>query len=147
MLNTEILGNTHGGGIMAMESYMNGVANDYEKQVKPVKSVESVKKVSVSAENVQTLENVDVENANNPLGNGTVKEPSISTIDSAISGMNAQMSKTRCAYAYDEDTKRITIKVYDDETDELIREVPPEKSLEVLKKVWEIAGIIIDEKR
>lgn len=132
---------------MAMESYMNGVANDYEKQVKPVKSVESVKKVSVSAESVQTLENMDAENANNSLGNGTVKEPSISTIDSAISGMNAQMSKTRCAYAYDEDTKRITIKVYDDETDELIREVPPEKSLEVLKKVWEIAGIIIDEKR
>lgn len=132
---------------MAMESYMNGVVNDYEKQVKPVKSVESVKKVSVSAESVQTLENMDAENANNSLGNGTVKEPSISTIDSAISGMNAQMSKTRCAYAYDEDTKRITIKVYDDETDELIREVPPEKSLEVLKKVWEIAGIIIDEKR
>ena len=48
--------------------------------------------------------------------------------------------------SYDEDTKRITIKVFDDETEELIREVPPEKSLEVLKKVWEIAGIIIDEK-
>ena len=74
------------------------------------------------------------------------KEPAMSTIDSAISKMNAEMAKTRCAYAYDEDTKRITIKVYDDETDELIREVPPEKSLEVLKKVWEMAGIMIDEK-
>lgn len=74
------------------------------------------------------------------------KEPAISTIDSAISSINAQMSKTRCAYAYDEEAKRITIKVYDEETDELIREVPPEKSLEVLKKVWEMAGIMIDEK-
>ena len=74
------------------------------------------------------------------------KEPAISTIESAISSINAQMTKTRCAYAYDEEAKRITIKVYDDETDELIREVPPEKSLEVLKRVWEQAGIMIDEK-
>lgn len=132
---------------MAMESYMNGVTNDYDKQVKPVQSVESVKKVSTSQESTQAANGKDGEDVNNPFGNLKEKDPSISTIDSAISGINAQMSKTRCAYAYDEDTKRITIKVYDDETDELIREVPPEKSLEVLKKVWEIAGIIIDEKR
>ena len=33
------------------------------------------------------------------------------------------------------------------ETDKLIREVPPEKSLEALQKIWELAGIIVDEKR
>lgn len=80
---------------------------------------------------------------------GKEKEPAKSSIDSAISEMNAQLkpTKTRCAYNYDEETKRITIKMYDEESDELIREIPPEKSLEVLKRIWEIAGIIIDEKR
>lgn len=130
---------------MAMESYVNGVANDYEKQAQPAKAAEGAKAVSTQKESAQKLGNVELEDMNNPFEQG--KEPAKSTIDSAISGMNAKMSKTRCAYAYDEDTKRITIKVYDDETNELIREVPPEKSLEVLKKVWELAGIIIDEKR
>lgn len=80
---------------------------------------------------------------------GQEKEPSKSSIESTISEMNAQLklTKTRCAYDYDEDTKRITIKVYDEENDELIREVPPEKSLEVLKRIWEMAGIMVDEKR
>ncbi len=140
---------------MAMDSYMNGVAQDYDKTAQPVQKTDSAvkttpKTVSASSksdgmpqdENVTSQEFLD-----EILNKNASKEPTRGTIDSAISDMNAKMSKTRCAYAYDEDTKRITIKVYDDETDELIREVPPEKSLEVLKKVWEIAGIIIDEKR
>ncbi len=75
------------------------------------------------------------------------KEPSKSSIDAAMSLLNSQIERTHCAYTYDEETKRISIKVFDDETEELIREVPPEKTLEAIKKIWEIAGIIIDEKR
>lgn len=75
------------------------------------------------------------------------KDPSKKTIDSVMSEANQKMSKTRCEYAYDEPTKRVSIKVYDKETDELIREVPPEKSLEMLQRMWELAGIIVDEKR
>lgn len=77
------------------------------------------------------------------------KEPSKSTIDSVVSEANQKMrlTKTRCEYSYDEPTKRVSIKVFDKDTDTLIREVPPEKSLEMLQKMWEIAGIIVDEKR
>ncbi len=76
------------------------------------------------------------------------KEPSLSTIESAISGMNSKidMQRTRCEYSYDEPTKRVSIKIYDKDTDELIREVPTEESLKMLQKVWELAGIIVDEK-
>lgn len=77
------------------------------------------------------------------------KEPSKNTIDSVVSEVNQKMrmKKTRCEYSYDEPTKRVSIKVYDKDTDKLIREVPPEKSLEMLQKMWELAGIIVDEKR
>lgn len=77
------------------------------------------------------------------------KEPSKNTIDSVVSEVNQKMrlTKTRCEYSYDEPTKRVSIKVFDKDTDKLIREVPPEKSLEMLQKMWEIAGIIVDEKR
>lgn len=77
------------------------------------------------------------------------KEPSHNTIKSVFSEVNQKMrmSKTRCEYSYDEPTKRVSIKVFDKDTDQLIREVPPEKSLEMLQKMWELAGIIVDEKR
>ena len=117
----------------------NSILRANKKQAVNVQKAARVKPAGL--QNVPETEEEDMEVLFN-----MEKEPAMSTIDSAISKMNAEMAKTRCAYAYDEDTKRITIKVYDDETDELIREVPPEKSLEVLKKVWEMAGIMIDEK-
>lgn len=76
-----------------------------------------------------------------------LKDPTMSTIDSAISKANSRLSKTRCEYSYDEVTRRVSIKVFDKESEELIREVPPEKSLEMLRKMWELAGIVVDEKR
>lgn len=77
------------------------------------------------------------------------KTPSQNTIESVMYEANQKMrmTKTRCEYSYDEPTKRVSIKVFDENTDELIREVPPEKSLEMLQKMWELAGIIVDEKR
>ena len=35
----------------------------------------------------------------------------------------------------------------DGDTDEVIREIPSEKALKMLEKAWEIAGILVDEKR
>ncbi len=73
--------------------------------------------------------------------------PTRKSVESAMSEANRKLNKTRCEYSYDEPTKRVSIKVYDKETDELIREVPPEKSLEMLQKMWELAGLIVDERR
>lgn len=75
------------------------------------------------------------------------KDPTKSTIDSAVSSANNRMVSTRCEYSYDEATKRVSIKVFDKTSDKLIREVPPEESLEMLQKMWELAGLIVDEKR
>lgn len=79
--------------------------------------------------------------------NPGLKNPTKKTIDAMMSEANQKLSRTRCEYSYDEPTKRVSIKVYDKDTDKLIREVPPEKSLEALQKIWELAGIIVDEKR
>ena len=43
-------------------------------------------------------------------------------------------------------TNTITIKVLNKETGELIREIPPEKTLDLVAKFMEINGILIDEK-
>lgn len=73
--------------------------------------------------------------------------PSEATISDAVKSANRKMEHTRCEYSYHKETNRVSIKVINDDTDEVIREIPPEKSLDMLQKMWEMAGILVDEKR
>jgi len=50
-------------------------------------------------------------------------------------------------YSIHEKTNQIMIRVIDKETKELILEIPPEKALDAIAKMWELAGIFVDEKR
>lgn len=54
---------------------------------------------------------------------------------------------TVAEFGYNEPTNRITIKIKDKDTDEVIKEIPSEKALEMVAKAWELAGIMVDEKR
>lgn len=54
---------------------------------------------------------------------------------------------TVAEFGYNEPTNRITIKIKDKETDEVIKEIPSEKALEMLARAWELAGLLVDEKR
>lgn len=70
-------------------------------------------------------------------------------IKSEISKANSKLKShnTKCEFGYHEDTRRVTIKILDEETEEVIREIPPEKTLEMIQKMWELAGLLIDERR
>jgi flagellar protein FlaG len=70
-------------------------------------------------------------------------------IKDAISKANNKMKfhRTRCEFSYHEETKRVSIKVFDKDTEEVIREIPPEEALEMVEKMWELAGLLIDERR
>ena len=79
--------------------------------------------------------------------NGKEHKPSEATIDDAVRSANRRMEHTRCEYSYHKETNRVSIKVINEDTDEVIREIPPEKSLDMLQKMWEMAGILVDENR
>ena len=65
-----------------------------------------------------------------------------------VSEINKYINRNTVAeFGYNEPTNRITIKIKDKETDEVIKEIPSEKALEMLAKAWELAGIMVDEKR
>lgn len=49
--------------------------------------------------------------------------------------------------AIHEGTNRVTIKVVDKESKKVIKEYPPEKTLDMIQKLWEMAGLMVDEKR
>lgn len=70
-------------------------------------------------------------------------------IKSEISKANNKLQhhNIRCEFDYHEETNRITIKVLDKDTNEIIHEIPPQKTLDMIQKMWELAGLLIDERR
>jgi len=72
------------------------------------------------------------------------EEQKIKMLDQAIKA--ADGPNTTIQLSVHKDTKTIMIKVMNSDTGEMIREVPPEKTLDVAVSLMEIAGILIDQK-
>lgn len=106
---------------------------------------ESVEKVAVEA--ARTVTAATANENGEPGKEKKEHKPSEATISDAVSSANRRMEHTRCEYSYHKETNRVSIKVLDADTDEVIREIPPEKSLDMLQKMWEMAGILVDERR
>ena len=65
-----------------------------------------------------------------------------------ISEINSKLNNNTVAeFGYHDETNRVTIKIVDKDTKETIKEIPPEKTLDLIAKAWELAGILVDEKR
>ena len=66
----------------------------------------------------------------------------IQRANKAISGGNR-----RFEFSIHEETNEIVVKVFNSDTDELIKEIPNEKILDMVAKICEMAGILVDERR
>lgn len=66
-----------------------------------------------------------------------------------IAEMNKKInnSNEEAVFGVHEETNRIMIKILDKDTKEVIKEFPPEKTLDMIAKLWEMAGILVDERR
>lgn len=70
-----------------------------------------------------------------------------SQIKRAVEQINKRMQNSEALFGIHEKTNRVTIKIVDKETKEVIKELPPEKTLDMIAKAWEMAGLLVDEKR
>lgn len=64
----------------------------------------------------------------------------------AVEVLNRKSKNSELIFGIHDGTNRVTIKVVDRGTKEVIREYPPEETLDMIAKVWELAGIMIDER-
>ena len=55
--------------------------------------------------------------------------------------------RTECQFSIHEKTNQIMIKIVDQETREVLKEIPSEKILDMVAKMCDLAGVFIDEKR
>ena len=73
--------------------------------------------------------------------------PSENTIKQAVSDINKRINPNTVArYGFHDDTNRVTIKIVDKNSDKVIKEFPAEETLDMIAKVWELAGVFLDER-
>ncbi len=68
-------------------------------------------------------------------------------IKKAVEEINKKMNNAEAVFGIHEETNHVTIKLVDKDTKEVIKELPAEKTLDMIARVWEMAGILVDEKR
>lgn len=125
-----------------------------------VPEVTAVQQVTAAADNYARVAKSAGKESNNEKGSKNpqermfedgvpIQEVSKEKIESALRDINTKIrpTHTECQFSYHEETKRIAIKVLDQDTGEVIREIPPEKTLDMIAKSLELAGILVDEKR
>ncbi|MCR5798274.1 MAG: flagellar protein FlaG [Eubacterium sp.] len=134
---------------MEIEKIAGGNSNYSAKEVTTQSAVATstsseIQKLNKQDKRVEKSEESDKQEGYNEKKKRAASE---ATIEDAVKSANRKMDKTRCEYSYHEKTHRVSIKVIDSETDKVIREIPPKESLDMLQKMWEMAGILVDERR
>ncbi|WP_068620581.1 flagellar protein FlaG [Paenibacillus tuaregi] len=109
------------------------------ESVVPADSGASAYSIS-SIRNVKDLSVKEQQGVSIPVG----EEQLIRNIDRAVKSL--QGPETTLDISIHDKTHQILVKVLNKDTGEVIREVPPEKTLDLVAKMMELAGLMIDER-
>ena len=69
-----------------------------------------------------------------------------SQIRKAVDEINKKAHNSEAVFGIHDATNRVTIKIVDKGTKKVLKEYPPEKTLDMIAKVWEMAGLLVDKK-
>ena len=119
-----------------------------EPKVSPRMETEIVQEpVDLNTQSVKTTENSSQQKGYEENSSENQMTNSNAQIKKAIEDINKKAYNSEAIFGIHEETNRITIKIVDRSTKEVIKEIPPEKTLDMIAKVWEMAGLLVDEKR
>ncbi|QTL98752.1 flagellar biosynthesis protein FlaG [Iocasia frigidifontis] len=112
------------------------------------------KQLDTNLSDLNLLDNPEIKDSNklsyseNNSGNEECEEGNKSGLKTVIESANegVQVFNKSIEFTIHEETNKIMVKIIDNETDEVIKEIPSEKILNMVAKFCEIAGILLDEK-
>ena len=117
-------------------------ATEVQKDSAIVDFTAAAKEAKADSENRSFSANPEKEEAEkNPAQQAT------SSLKEAVEKINSANGNAEAVFGIHEGTNRVTIKMVDKETKEVIKEFPADKTLDLIAKAWELAGIMVDEKR
>ena len=127
-----------------------GSSSTAAAKVESAPKVESASHASTSnmlAQNTTTISTKETSSDGGGSGAANQQMPTNEQLKRAVEEINKKANNSEAVFGVHEDTNRITIKIVDKESKEVIKEFPPEKTLDMIAKVWEMAGLMVDEKR
>lgn len=77
------------------------------------------------------------------------EKPSLNDLANAIEKINntVRIFNRSIHFTKHEESGRLWVKVIDTETEKVVREIPPEEILNILARLDEIIGLLVDERR
>lgn len=149
---------------MAMIEPINSAMTYQAQQVQPTKSTADPEVLNTDVKTqdnavnfdpttvkIQEVQEKDPNASSNSGNNETMydkqREVSQEQLKKAVENINKNMSNSEAVFGFHDETNRVTIKIVDKSTKEVIKELPPEKTLDMIAKAWELAGLLVDEKR
>ena len=126
-----------------------GSSSTAEVKAEVVEKVEKAE-VAQASENIakETMAmNAKEVSADTSANNAGIQQTEDSAIKKAVEEINKKSKNSEAKFGFHDDTNRVTIKIVDKETQKVIKEFPPEKTLDMIARVWEMAGLMVDEKR
>lgn len=97
---------------------------------------------------IEVKDKVETENNNNVEQNDKDKEIKEKDIKKAVKKLNnfLQDEGTHAEYSIHKELHRLMIKIIDNDTNKVILEVPPKKIVDMVAKMCELAGVLVDKK-
>ncbi len=120
---------------------VRGIGQGGQTQIEVSKNAHKTAQVN----DISTVERVKGDEKVYPVG----KAVSEKELKSAVDKLNKFLedNRTHAEYEYHDKLKQdLMIKIIDDKTGEVIREVPPKKILDMVAKMLEVVGVLIDKK-
>ena len=121
-----------------------------QMQAPQMQQASQPKVTETEAATKEMAEPIKVNTNDSELGNNinkeNTKDVSAEQIKKTLAELNKKMMNTACQYGIHEGTGRVTIKIVDKETRDVIKEIPAEETLELIAKAWELAGIMVDKR-
>ena len=138
----------------AVQGFSNTISTPQAAQAQPIPEVQPDPSYQASVQEGQDLiREVERPEHQGAKGNGQDNrteqevEAENEKIRKALSDLNKKLDNhSEVVFGIHDKTNRVTIKMVDKDSKKVIKEFPPDKTLDMIAKVWEIAGIMVDEK-
>jgi len=105
---------------------------------------DNLMKKTIQIDTKETDKNGKDGNRDDSQAKQTISENS--QIRKAVDEINKKAHNSEAVFGIHEATNRVTIKIVDKDTKKVLKEYPPEKTLDMIAKVWEMAGLLVDQK-
>lgn len=109
---------------------------------KPISTIDNIKKINsfVSRSEFKEVQ-LQYDEAEEDIA-GEQLENAVNKVNNHLLGINAQFQ-----YRIHEGTERVMVKLVDMETNDVIKEIPPEKMLDIVAEIWKRVGLVIDHQK